>query len=159
MSTASQPLASESENLFARACRGDQDAWEELIAACYSKVRRVVSRKLDRRMRCLFDSDDFANDVFKSLVAKSDRFDFPTLEALKAFLVQAAEQKVIDAYRHQHRRKRDLSQQERLSDLEGEGHPLEVPGHDPTPSQLRRRRRRAHRFSPGSRRSCGKSSK
>lgn len=136
MSMAPETSGVGTDNLFARARAGDQGAWEELVTACYSKVRRVVGRKLDRRMRSLFDSTDFANDVFKSLVAKSDRFDFPSIEALNAYLVQAAEQKVIDEYRRQHRRKRDLSQQARLSELDGAGPRFEIAGHDPTPSQF-----------------------
>ena len=81
---------------------GDQAAWEELFYTCYPKVVRVVRRKLNAPMRSLYDSTDFASDVWGSLVAKSDRFDFPNVAALMAFLTKAAEQKVIDEYRRGH---------------------------------------------------------
>jgi RNA polymerase sigma factor (sigma-70 family) len=133
------PETGMTDNLFARARTGDEEAWAELVDQCYDKVRRVVARKLgrlDRRMRVLYESTDFANDVFKSLVAKSDRFDFPSLAALRAYLIQAAEQKVIDEYRRQHRQKRAIDRNEYLGAMGGpEGH-FELAGHDPTPSQF-----------------------
>jgi RNA polymerase sigma factor (sigma-70 family) len=124
-------------NLFARARAGDEAAWAELVDHCYDRVRRVVRRKLGGPMRTLYDSTDFTNDVFKSLVAKSEWFDFPSLEALKAHLVQAAKRKVIDEYRRQHRQRRDIDRQHRFDEMgDGEGTGgYEPPGHDPTPSQ------------------------
>src|SRR3954470_2911855 len=96
------------DGLFSRARAGDQAAWEELFHTCYPKVVRVVRRKLDRPMRSLFDSTDFASDVMKSLAANAGRLDFPSFESLMAFLVQVAEQKVIDEYRKAHTRKRNI---------------------------------------------------
>lgn len=122
------------DELFLRAREGDQEAWTQLVDHCYDKVRRVVRRKLDRPMRSLFDSTDFTNDVFKSLVAKSDRFDFPNMAALKAYLEQAAQQKLIDEYRRQHRQKRDLNRQQHLP-VNDEGVTYEPPSSEPTPSQ------------------------
>lgn len=123
------------DELFARAREGDQEAWKQLFDQCYDKVLRVVRRKLDRPMRSLFDSTDFANDVFKSLVAKSDRFDFPNIEALRRYLAQAAEQKVIDEYRRQHRQKRDRSRDRRFGEDE-DGVTFEPSSGEPTPSQF-----------------------
>src|SRR3954471_21235047 len=98
-------------NLFARARAGDQDAWKELFETCYPKVLRVVRRKLDRPMRSLYDSTDFASDVMKSLAAKFDKFDFPSLDSLHAYLVQSAKQKVIDEYRRRHTLKHDIGRE------------------------------------------------
>ncbi len=122
------------DELFERARAGDQDAWAELVNHCYDKVLRVVRRKLDRPMRSLFDSTDFANDVFKSLVAKSDRFEFENIAALKAHLARAAEQKVIDEHRRQHRQKRNRSREQRFGEDEA-GLMFEPPSSDPSPSQ------------------------
>jgi DNA-directed RNA polymerase specialized sigma24 family protein len=67
------------DGIFARAQAGDQAAWEELFRLCYPKLVRVVRRKLtSSAMRSLDDSTDFASDAWKSLIAKSGRFDFPT---------------------------------------------------------------------------------
>lgn len=65
---------------------GDQEAWERLFREYYPKVRRVVRRKLDRSMRSVYDSTDFASDVMKSLAANLSRLDFPSSEHLVAFL-------------------------------------------------------------------------
>lgn len=127
------------DELFLRARDGDQDAWNQLVNHCYDKLRRVVRRKLDRPMRSLFDSTDFTNDVFKSLVAKSDRFDFPNMAALRAYLEQAAKQKLIDEYRKQHRLKRDRSR-ERPFAVNEDGGSYDLPSSDPTPSQYAVRR-------------------
>src|SRR3954470_17660799 len=104
----------ERDGLFSRARAGDQAAWEELFRTCYPKVIRVVRRKLDRPMRSLYDSMDFASDVIKSLAANLDRLDFPSLGSLIAFLAQAAEQKVIDEYRRRHTLKRDITRERAL---------------------------------------------
>ncbi|WP_158633377.1 RNA polymerase sigma factor [Tautonia sociabilis] len=124
------------DGLFARAQSGDEQAWEELFRQCYPKVVRVVRRRLNQPMRSLYDSADFASDVWRSLLAKSDRFDFPSVSALMAFLEKAAKQKVIDEHRRLHSLKRD---QRRTTSLdaapEGFGAPLPLASTDPTPSQ------------------------
>jgi DNA-directed RNA polymerase specialized sigma24 family protein len=83
-------------SLLAEAQNGDQAAWETLFKECYPKVRRVVRRKLNRSMRSLYDSTDFASDVMGNLVANLERLNFPSVDSLLAFLAQVAEQKVID---------------------------------------------------------------
>ena len=87
-------------------------------------------------MRSLYDSTDFANDVFKSLVAKSDRFDFPNLEALKSHLCKAAQQKLIDAHRRENCQKRDIKRGRRLDDMRQDSVGFEPAALDPTPSQV-----------------------
>jgi len=123
--------------LFARARAGDQAAWEELFHTCYPKVVRVVRRKLDRPLRTLYDSTDFASDVMKSLAANLDRLDFPSLHSLMAFLAQAAEQKVIDEYRRRHTLKRDVSRERALVTGDGSDlRPVTLASADPTASQV-----------------------
>jgi DNA-directed RNA polymerase specialized sigma24 family protein len=97
----------------------------------------VIRRKLHgaSAIRALYDSTDFASDVWKSLAAKSDRFDFPNVAALMAFLTQAAEQKLIDEQRRLHTQKRDIGRVRPISGLEGEA-PGDLASADPTPSQF-----------------------
>lgn len=124
------------DGLFARAQTGDKDAWEELFRECYPKVVRVVRRRLNQPMRSLYDSADFASDVWRSLLAKSDRFDFPNINSLLAFLEKAATQKVIDEHRKLTSQKRDQSRTISLdANLEGLTVGMQVPSTDPTPSQ------------------------
>jgi RNA polymerase sigma factor (sigma-70 family) len=123
-------------DLFARARAGDQDAWSELFETCYPKVLRVVRRKLDRPMRSLYDSTDFASDVMKSLAAKFDKFDFPSLDSLNAYLVQAAKQKVIDEYRRRHTLKHDIGRERSVDWVDGQDTMrLSLASGDPTASQ------------------------
>ncbi len=123
-------------SLLARARAGDQAAWEELFQTCYPKVVRVVRRKLDRPLRTLYDSTDFASDVMKSLAANLDRLDFPSIHSLMAFLAQAAEQKVIDEYRRRHTLKRDITREQALSNDRPDSKEVELASDDPTASEI-----------------------
>jgi len=126
-----------SDELIARARAGDQAAWDELFHRCYPKVIRVVRRKLDRPMRSLYDSTDFASDAMKSLAANFNRLDFTSLGSLIAFLAQAAEQKVIDEYRRRHTLKRDITRERALVTSDGTDiKPMAVASADPTASQV-----------------------
>ena len=137
MTTPCQSSDHDSNGLFARARAGDQAAWEELFRTCYPKVVRVVRRKLDRPLRSLYDSTDFASDVMKSLMANLDRLDFPSMDCLMSFLAQVAEQKVIDEYRRRHTLKRDVSRERALVMDDGTDlRPLVLASADPTPSQV-----------------------
>jgi RNA polymerase sigma factor (sigma-70 family) len=114
--------------------RGSQDAWKTLFKECYPKVRRVVRRRLNRSMRSLYDSTDFASDAMENLAANLDQLEFPSVNSLIAFLARVAEQKVIDEYRRQHTLKRDLS---RVLPLEApEASPVQLESDEPTASQL-----------------------
>jgi RNA polymerase sigma factor (sigma-70 family) len=100
-------------------------------------VVRTIRRRLNgaSAMRSRFDSADFVNDVWKSLAAKSDRFDFPTLASLLQFLENAAQQKFVDEWRRLNTQKRDVGRERRLDGPPGEGFGFDPPSHDPTPSQ------------------------
>jgi RNA polymerase sigma factor (sigma-70 family) len=116
---------------------GDQAAWERLFHECYPKVRRVVRRRLTGRLRVLYDSTDFASDVMKSLAAKLDHLNFLTVDALMAFLAQAAEKKVIDEYRKQRAQKRGSGHVIHALDLGDEdSNPIQIPAKGGTPSQV-----------------------
>jgi RNA polymerase sigma factor (sigma-70 family) len=114
--------------------KGDQFAWETLFKECYPKVRRVVRRRLNRSMRSLYDSTDFANDAMESLAANFDQLEFPSVNSLIAFLAQVAEQKVIDEYRRQHTLKRDMGRDR--PNFGNDGGPSQLWSDDPSASQL-----------------------
>jgi RNA polymerase sigma factor (sigma-70 family) len=113
--------------------RGNQTAWETLFKECYPKVRRVVRRKLNRSMRSLYDSTDFANEAMERLAAQPDLLQFSSLGCLIAFLAQVAEQKVIDEYRRQHTLKHDVDRERPLATYGTGAHQL--PSDEPTASQ------------------------
>jgi RNA polymerase sigma factor (sigma-70 family) len=138
MHAQADPAQTDPDGLFALAQQGDQAAWRVLFETCYPKVVRTIRRRLNSAsaMRSRFDSADFVNDVWKSLAAKSDRFDFPTLASLVRFLEDAAQQKFVDEWRRLNTQKRDVGRERRLDGLAGEGIAYEPPSHDPTPSQF-----------------------
>ncbi|MGP0066892.1 MAG: RNA polymerase sigma factor [Isosphaeraceae bacterium] len=119
-----------------QAHRGDPLAWEAIFRECYPKVRRVVRRKLNRSMRSLYDSTDFASDVMKSLAANIGHLQFPSIDSLLAFLAHVAEQKVIDEYRRRHTLKRDITRERSILSGHEDNGPVQVPSGDPTASQL-----------------------
>jgi RNA polymerase sigma factor (sigma-70 family) len=127
----------DADDLFARAQAGDEAAWELLFNSCYDKVRRAVSRRLPPKLRPIYDSTDVASSVFSSLFAKSDRYQFQSVDELRRHLLHAAEQKVIDEYRRQNRRKRRRDLQENFSALEaGSQTSYDPAAPTPTPSQF-----------------------
>jgi RNA polymerase sigma factor (sigma-70 family) len=123
-----------SKSLFDRAREGDQEAWEILFNECYPKIVRVIGRQLSRRMRKIYDSTDIANEVMKSLAAKFNDFEFSSINGLQAFLIKAAEQKLIDGYRRDHAQKRDLRRDRAFET--GELENWEPADSSPTASQL-----------------------
>ncbi len=116
--------------------KGSQDAWKTLFNECYPKVRRVVRRRLNRSMRSLYDSTDFANDAMENLAANLDQLEFSSVNSLIAFLARVAEQKVIDEYRRQHTLKRDLSRVLPLGVIAADAGPVQLESDEPTASQL-----------------------
>jgi RNA polymerase sigma factor (sigma-70 family) len=118
--------------------QGNQVAWEALFKECYPKVRRVVRRKLDRSMRSLYDSTDFASDAWERLAANLHQLQFPSISSLVAFLADVAEKKVIDEYRRRHTLKRDSSREQRMwaCTADEDDGPVQLPSDEPTASQL-----------------------
>lgn len=60
----------------------------------------MAHRHLDGRLRSTYDADDFAADVMLDLVRDFDRFDFPSIDALIAYLQAQADWKIRQARRH-----------------------------------------------------------
>jgi RNA polymerase sigma factor (sigma-70 family) len=118
--------------------QGNQLAWEALFKECYPKVRRVVRRRLDRSMRSLYDSTDFASDAMERLAANLGQLQFPSMSSLVAFLAEVAEKKVIDEYRRRHTLKRDAAREQRIwgNGVDEDDGPVQLPSDEPTASQL-----------------------
>jgi RNA polymerase sigma factor (sigma-70 family) len=116
--------------------QGDQSAWKAVFEECYPKVRRVVRRRLDRSMRALYDSTDFANDAMEDLAANFKQLEFPSVNSLIAFLANVAEKKVIDEYRRQHTLKRDVTRERPMFATGPDGGAVQLPSDSPTASQF-----------------------
>ena len=131
----SAPRVNPSKSLIERAREGDQAAWQELFDDCYPKIVRVIRRRISRPLRNLYDSTDIANEVMKSLAAKFDQVDFSSMTGLRAYLIHAAECKVVDGYRHCHAQKRNILRTQ-ASFRDDDPNRYEVPDSGPTPSQI-----------------------
>src|SRR4051812_9273338 len=86
--------------LMRRVNEGSQDAARELYDLYGSHILRVVRRRLSKELRSKFDSIDFVQDVWMSFFASphgEGKFDRP--EALIAYLVKIAHNKVVDTFR------------------------------------------------------------
>lgn len=116
---------------------GNQEAWAALFNQCYPKVRRVVRRRLNRSLRTIYDSRDFANEAMENLAAHLDQLHFESVGSLIAFLAKIAEQRVIDEHRRQTAAKRDEGRNRSISageDEDGFG-ATELSSSDATASQ------------------------
>ncbi|HEX5273512.1 MAG TPA: sigma-70 family RNA polymerase sigma factor [Gemmataceae bacterium] len=123
-------------DLMRRLREGSDDAARELLDRYGEHILRVVRRKLSRELRSKFDSVDFVQAVWASFFAGGPpqrRFDHP--QALMAFLVTLAQNKVIDAVRQRMQtQKYNINRERRLEDsVTGESGDL--PARQPTPSQ------------------------
>ncbi|WZO98867.1 ECF-type sigma factor [Isosphaeraceae bacterium EP7] len=135
MTSSSEASESKSDGLFARAQSGDQDAWKILFEACYPKIRRVVRRRMNSPMiRSLYDSTDFASDVWKSLAAKQDRYEFQHVDDVMKFLAKAARDKVAAEYRRLMAQKRQ--EEQKIAFFGEDGHAIDAVAIGPTPSQV-----------------------
>jgi RNA polymerase sigma factor (sigma-70 family) len=134
MLSLSSPSVRTSANLLERARNGDQEAWQVLFDDCYPKILRVIRRRLSRPMRKIYDSTDIANEVMKSLAANFNHINFSSIGGLRAFLIKAAEQKVVDGYRKGYAQKRDLARDRALGS--GGEADIDLADSSPTASQL-----------------------
>lgn len=122
---------------FARLVRewraGDPAALAELVGRYSRHIRAAVRRRLNDRLRSEYDSLDFVQDVWASVVAlPADRCRFPTPDALVGFLARVAENKVVDVTRSRMgTARRDVTREEPLPASGGAA----PPARDPSPSQ------------------------
>lgn len=135
-STSDPQEPSQSKSLFARAQAGDQEAWAALFHACYPMVRRAVRQRIRGQLRRYVDSTDIANDVFIELAEKAERFQFDTVEEVRAFLFDAAHKRVIDEYRRRNTRTRDAKRESPMHDGPGGFGVGAISSGEPTPSQV-----------------------
>lgn len=111
---------------------GSGAALAELVDRYSGHVRMAVRRRLDDRLRPHYDSLDFVQDVWASVLAlPADRCRFPSAESLVGFLARVAANKVADAARSRlGTARRDLGREVALAGAGGD-----APDRAPSPSQ------------------------
>lgn len=86
--------------LMKRVCTGSQGASRELVERYGAHIIRIIRRKLHRSLRQKFDSTDFVQAVWASFFALPlDNYNFDHSEALVAFLMGLARNKVVETVR------------------------------------------------------------
>jgi RNA polymerase sigma factor (sigma-70 family) len=130
-------LQDEFASLMQRISEGSEDAVKELLEKYGPYIFHVVRRKLNKKLRSKFDSEDFAQSVWASYFAvPRSGADFRTPEALIAFLVNMARNKVADAMRLRHGHGRYNVNRERSLDGSAALQVEAVAEPGPTPSQV-----------------------
>jgi RNA polymerase sigma factor (sigma-70 family) len=125
--------------LLARVKSGDEEAARDLLHRFENDVRMMVRVRLPRALRSQFDSMDFVQAVWQSVLTGSnenlDRFE--NVQHFRGYLSGVARNKVLEEHRRRTQtRKRDLKREEPLYIRRGDRDvPRELPTPDPTPSQ------------------------
>ena len=127
--------------MIARARGGDDAAARELICRFEGDVRTMVRVRLPKLLRNRFDSLDFTQAVWASVfVGLRDESDksFHDEDQMRAFLGGVVRHKVLEEYRrHTKTRKYEVAREQPLYiTRNGRERPMELPGHEPTPSQV-----------------------
>lgn len=115
---------------------GQPGALGELFTRYSKLIRATVRDKLSDKLRAQFDSLDFVQDVWASVVAMPpDRYEFTSPAGLVRFLQKVAENKVCDVTRQRlHTRRRDVTREERLPMTPDDGEAA-LRDRQPSPSQ------------------------
>jgi RNA polymerase sigma factor (sigma-70 family) len=127
----------EFRDLMRRVREGSEDAARQLLKSYGPHIIRAIRRALDRELRSKFDSTDFEQAVWASFFANpADQYTFERPEALIAFLVRMAQNKVADVARQRLQgQKYNVNREHSLegSAVCNEG---DLTSPDPSPSQV-----------------------
>jgi RNA polymerase sigma factor (sigma-70 family) len=125
--------------LIERVKAGDADAIRTLIDRFEADVRTIVRVKLPQSLRSQFDSMDFVQAVWQSVLTGEDVEGlgrFANAQHFRGFLAGVARNKVFEAHRRRSTRKYSLKREEPLYVRRGNRElPREVAAPNPTPSQ------------------------
>ncbi|MFO0949045.1 MAG: sigma-70 family RNA polymerase sigma factor [Planctomycetota bacterium] len=89
------------DDLLESLTKGDDAATEQVFHRCEPLLRMIIRRQLSRKMRTQFDSEDIVQSVWADLVVgfRAGRWKFESSAELRAFLVRAAKNRLIDRMR------------------------------------------------------------
>jgi RNA polymerase sigma-70 factor (ECF subfamily) len=116
------------DELLASLGEGDADAVERVIRAYEPYLRMVVRRQLPDHLRAKFDSIDVVQSVWADVIGglQHARWSFPDAAHLRAFLVKAARNRLIDRGRQQAAARRETAAPSEMHN---------VPAVEPRPSE------------------------
>ena len=139
----------EFDNLLRRAMDGEVAATSELLKRCQPEIHKMIRSKLSRKIRSKFDSQDFLQAVWKSVLTKDKDKDgdgdtqtetAPRFEGESHFVKYVsgvAKHKVLEQFRrHTKTGKYNVELEESLYIFRGKHEfTRDLPAPDPTPSQ------------------------
>ena len=125
--------------LLERSRAGDDAATTALLGTFEADVRVMVRVRLPKALRSRFDTMDFVQAVWQSVFSGGGRVAAISSPGhFRGYLAGVARNKVLEEFRRRTRtRKFDLSREEPLYVRRGlHDAPRDLPGFDPTPSQV-----------------------
>ena len=116
--------------------KNDDDAAYELFDRCKYRIYAAVRRRLDRRMRSKFDSQDFVQAVWASFFCNVPDLDrFKTEDELLCFLIRMAGNKVADEYRRRIKTEKYAVHREKHMSGFGDSIGFDPASKEPSPSE------------------------
>jgi len=123
-------------SLLARVQQGSDEAARELYDTYVKYVLKCVRHRMWHKMRSLYDSQDFVQQVWASFFdVRHTLPDFQTPEDLTNYLLAMTRNKVAQAGRRRQTQKRNMDLEIRIEEESDQAglHPI---GRDPTPSTV-----------------------
>ena len=93
-------------DLVERFKRGDQTAFSMLFGKYHRRLAVVVRYKMSEELRGRLEVDDILQDVFLAAAQGLSRFTYQNPGSFMAWLSRIASDTIVDAARHQNRKKR-----------------------------------------------------
>jgi RNA polymerase sigma-70 factor (ECF subfamily) len=93
------PALEATVDLLSRAQRGDEGAWEALVARHRRVLRRVAHGRLPSCARGMTDTEDVVQDAFMRAVTHLPRFEFRHQGSLLAYLRRIVINRIVDEVR------------------------------------------------------------
>jgi RNA polymerase sigma-70 factor (ECF subfamily) len=93
-------------NLVERFKKGDQAAFSLLFGKYHRRLAVLVHYKMSEELRGRLEVDDILQDVFLAAAQGLNRFTYQTPGSFMAWLSRIANDSIVDAARHQNRKKR-----------------------------------------------------
>jgi len=136
--------------LLQRVKTGSQDALWQLVEAYGPHVLRVIRRLLNQEMRTRYDSADFAQAIWMSVLCHCDRiYEFESSEELVRYLAGVARNKLNLEYRRQFETGKRNLRRERAELAESRPTVDDLEATEPTPSEFAIARERWQRLEAG----------